>query len=306
VAAPILDIGGADSIDVHRHLRTLGRSGSGPGEFTVLAFAQVIRGDSIAAYDGRERRITVFDALGNLGRTVHVKALGYLRHIFGDGTAVAKRTEWPYFKPGVRRETATLLSISETGVLSDTITRILGSEVFTPVHLQYTEPRPLGKHLETAIGDSLVYVGTGDQYEIRAFTRDGILSGILRANVARERVTRRLRNEFIDRMIEGAIYEPRKHDVRALRSTDGAFPETLPAHGSLLVGVGGELWVQDYQVDPDSRSRWRAFGPDGGFLAVIDTPPNLSVMSIGLDWVLGVWRDRDDVERVRLYALTRP
>ncbi len=149
-------------------------------------------------------------------------------------------------KPGVRRETATLLSISETGVLSDTITRILGSEVFTPMHNQYTEPRPLGKRLETAIGDSLVYVGTGNQYDIRAFTRDGVLRRILRANVAPERVTRHLINEFLDRMIEGAIYEPRKDDLRALRSTEGADDGD---HHSRCDNDAGGRWLRSARVD---------------------------------------------------------
>ena len=50
---------------------------------------------------------------------------------------------------------------------------------------------------------------------------------------------------------EGAYAQPHKDDFRAF---DGVFPELPPAHSSLLVGVGNDLWVRDYKVDPNGGS----------------------------------------------------
>jgi hypothetical protein len=49
--------------------RSLGSAGEGPGEFRHLWFAVSYRGDSIVTHDGRMRRLTVFDAMGQVGRT---------------------------------------------------------------------------------------------------------------------------------------------------------------------------------------------------------------------------------------------
>ena len=46
-----------------------GTVGSGPGEFRQLHWAYPIRGDSIAAFDGELRRLTVFTAEGRYGRS---------------------------------------------------------------------------------------------------------------------------------------------------------------------------------------------------------------------------------------------
>ena len=288
-----------------RHLRTAGGRGSGPGEFQTLPLVQVIRGDSIAAFDGREGRITIFDHLGEVARTVRVAA-GYVRHILRDGASVTTVAAWPDFKPGVIRESVILLHVSQTGSLIDTIGRFPGSEFYEQQGARYLEYRPFGKRFETAVGDSLVYVGTGDRYEIRGISRDGTLRMLIRAQVPPERITPKRIDSRIARRIAMSSDPQRQEDLRRLRRIDDAFPKAMPAHGSLRAGVGGELWVQDYQADLDSPSRWRAFGPGGKLLATIDTPQSFSIMSIGIDWVAGVWRDALDVEHVRLYELIKP
>ena len=52
-----------------RHGFSTGREGEGPGEFIALEHATPYRGDSLAAFDFRTQRITIFDRDGELGRT---------------------------------------------------------------------------------------------------------------------------------------------------------------------------------------------------------------------------------------------
>jgi hypothetical protein len=47
------------------------------------------------------------------------------------------------------------------------------------------------------------------------------------------------------------------------------------------------------------------FAPDGEWLGTIALPDRLTVLEIGSDYVLGVWRDEFDVERVQLLTLER-
>lgn len=330
---PWLDIGGADSIDVYnlfwvrsvarvpsgeivvanggtseirifdhsgRYVRTIGRHGSGPGEFYVLTLAQVIRGDSIAAYDGRQGRITVFDYQGNVGRTdiIGLRGGGYLRHVFHDGAAVGKISNSVSIV-GVQRPLVALTCVSCSGTPVDTIARIQERELYTPPHKKYMVDRPLGKPLETAIADSLVYIGEGDKYEIRAFTRSGILRQVLRVGVDPVQVSQQHIDEFF---AQGAYAKPYKDDFRVF---DDVFPEFLPAHGSLLVGAGNELWVQDYKIDPYGRSRWHVFDSDFRQLATVETPERFELMNVGADWIAGVWKDQMDVEHVRVYGLAK-
>jgi len=51
------------------HLGTLGRMGEGAGEFRSLSHVAPWPGDSIVAWEQVARRISVFDSLGNFGRS---------------------------------------------------------------------------------------------------------------------------------------------------------------------------------------------------------------------------------------------
>ncbi len=50
---------------------------------------------------------------------------------------------------------------------------------------------------------------------------------------------------------------------------------------------------------------WTVFDGTGRLLATVRIPPDLAVRSVHGDYVLAVWRDPYDVERVRLYRLNK-
>ena len=58
---------------------------------------------------------------------------------------------------------------------------------------------------------------------------------------------------------------------------------------------------------PSSQSTtWDVFDPTGRWLGPVRMPTGLRITDIGSDYVLGVWRDADDVEHVRMYELVKP
>lgn len=68
----------------------------------------------------------------------------------------------------------------------------------------------------------------------------------------------------------------------------------------------GNLWVENYPAPGTSMNFWSVFDVEGFFLGRVTMPHEFSPLDIGPDYVLGLWRDEDDVEHVRMYELIEP
>ena len=84
------------------------------------------------------------------------------------------------------------------------------------------------------------------------------------------------------------------------------FPEHLPAYSAFVADAEGLLWIQDHPRPGAVEVTWRVFEANGVYVASVITPNSLRVFEIGGDYVLGLWRDEDEVEYVRLYGLVKP
>ena len=80
-------------------------------------------------------------------------------------------------------------------------------------------------------------------------------------------------------------------------------PEIMPVFSRLLVDDVGWLWAELHRFDVRQPMRWLVFGPDGEGLGSVDMPAGLAVRQIGRDFVVGVWRDENDVHYVRRHAV---
>ena len=83
------------------------------------------------------------------------------------------------------------------------------------------------------------------------------------------------------------------------------YPDTYPAFAEVAADPDGNLWVLDYSRPGDPSRRWTVFSPGGRALGSVETPPDLRVLEIGRDYLLGVGQDELDVEHVKLYRLER-
>ena len=52
-------------------------------------------------------------------------------------------------------------------------------------------------------------------------------------------------------------------------------------------------------------SRWSVFDAEGVWLTTVTMPANFRVFEIGEDYLLGLSRDDQEVEQVRVYALRK-
>jgi hypothetical protein len=84
------------------------------------------------------------------------------------------------------------------------------------------------------------------------------------------------------------------------------FAPRVPAHDiRMFVDPHAAIWIQHYQIDRDAPMAWSVVDSTGVLLGVVTTPARFAVHEVGADYVLGVWRDANERERVRMYGLRR-
>jgi len=82
-------------------------------------------------------------------------------------------------------------------------------------------------------------------------------------------------------------------------------PEHLPVYEDMVAGTDGEVWLRMIGADRDAPVQYLVLSPRGTPVARVTVPKAFMVMDVGRDYVLGVHRDDDGVERVKAYTLTR-
>jgi hypothetical protein len=163
---------------------------------------------------------------------------------------------------------------------------------------------PFARAAFLAVSGSEVWLGDSDRFRIERRAAGGeVLGAISRAwkgTPLRPGDVERHKRERLERIVEDSY---RQREERVLEEMP--FPGTAPAFGALLADDEGRVWVGDSPLSADSARKWSVFTPAGAEVATLRTPPGLEVMQAGDGFVLGKWKDEDDVERVRVYRITR-
>ncbi|MCK5651881.1 MAG: hypothetical protein KAJ42_10905, partial [Gemmatimonadetes bacterium] len=68
----------------------------------------------------------------------------------------------------------------------------------------------------------------------------------------------------------------------------------------------GYLWIEEYNALGNETPTYTILDPDGAVVGSLTLPTELTVLEIGADYLLGLYRDELEVEYVQLYRLTRP
>jgi hypothetical protein len=302
-------------------VRSFGGPGGGPGEFESLDALVAYRGDSIAAWDPRARRLTIVGADGGLGRAATVQGLtsvtARLRAALEDGSFVMQPTgtaaDYLGMRSGERRDSVSFLRLSPDGTVADTLARRAAREYVSARSGNLILQRPVlfGRDSYASAGSGRAFVGESDQFRIdvvdgrgaqlMSIRRPGPVRPVSREQLARareeaERGRERTRREIV-RMAGSEIPGPSGDEIPA-RST-------MPAFDRVLVDGLGYLWVRGFVVSSADAPEWSVFDPDGRWVARVRTPVDVEVYQVGPDWILGRGRDEMEVESVRLYRLDR-
>lgn len=297
-----------------KHAVTLGRRGSGPGEFEGLDRLWTVGGDTLIAYDAIQRRFTVFAPDGRVTATHPLPVVEgrpgatLLLGRFADGSVLVKAgaelsTDTP---EGLSRREA-VYARAAPGGSPRSLGRFFDGEAYYvrdgPGVSGYA--RPFAPTPQTAVGEDAFYYSAADAFEIRRFGPDGTLKTIFRKRQEPVAVTAEDVRKYREQMLEGTSGPDRARLERILASVP--FPDRKPAHGRMLLDTEGNLWVLETQADDDPRFRWSVFDPNGSWLGTVEVPAGVRVLEAGADYVLGVWYAPDTgVEEVRVYPLRKP
>jgi hypothetical protein len=294
------------------HRVTIGREGSGPGEFQRITGLLRMPADSIAVMDGGARRVTVLTPNGAIAREVvgspGTSVLGRRE----DGSWVAQSTAASPNRgigSGLVRSSVIYVTLgSGGGQVEDTLGQFPGNERVvriaesggTITSIQILTP-PFAKTPSFVTRGNDLIVGTQDAAEVRVYGPHGALRRIVRTGAAPQRVTSEVIEEYMKRRLARLPPEERAAVRKGVLATLTA--ELVPPYGAVAPDRSGNLWVQDYPGLTDDQ-RWTIYDADGALTARIVLPVRFTPHDIGEDWILGRELDDLDVEHVRLYAIT--
>ena len=300
-----------------RHLASTGREGGGPGEFRGLQWAGVGAGDTLLAWDAREKRLSVFSPEGALVRTVQPQGprgqFPLVAGVLADGSIVATDgISADGFKMGEYRESVPYHRFATDGRALGELGRFAGMEAFVmrmdrvilQDHVLFGRDggvQPAGREL---------LVTDSDRYEVRFLGLDRTLRRIVRRPHEPVRVKPSdVEAYFAARDGEAVEAGAAQTSVRRMRERQReVLPrrETFPAYGDARTDADGNLWVEQYPRPREVQPRWDVFDREGRWLAAVATPAGLKVHLVGPDWILGVATDEAGVEHVRLHLLEKP
>jgi hypothetical protein len=307
-----------------RHERSIGGRGSGPGEFQYVNLVGAGPGDTLWTWDEGLRRYSAFAPTGELLRSAVLEPFEERMPsppigVFLDGSLLASVTIQPPREPNPEpvHIIADYVRYDRAGSPVDHVVQLPRSEHF----LQQIAPQfgglaywslAFGRKTTVRVRGGHIFVGDGTSYEVRILDPTGVAEAIIRRSQAPLQVTAADIQAYGEAQL--APFDPEQGgsgDANARRRVERRvaempFPTHMPAYEGFLVDGGGGLWVDGYNRPGDATHRWDVFDAEGRWLGALTMPLRFSPLDIGSDYVLGLWRDADDVEHVRMYELVKP
>ncbi|MFC1791304.1 hypothetical protein ACFL0I_02410 [Gemmatimonadota bacterium] len=282
---------------------SLGREGFGPGEFKSPRLVKRLPGDSLIIHDGLNRRLSVVCDGKYVCAESPVATLGSVIGIAG-GFALAERPRGAAGGEGQLMDSVQYLSSRLNDSSFDVILMMEG----TPRQMGRVGggggslPVPLTRPPSAAVAESVLVLNNGRDAVLRIFDFHGLEQPGITLPIPLEPVTESEFRDVIEDRIQG-FPDQRQAAFRPLFEAMSS-PAHRPVIRRILIDRTGLIWAEREHVDRDLHS-WMVVDLQGRVLAEVTTPPRLTVEEIGVDYVLGVWRDPLDVEYVRMHRLSR-
>jgi hypothetical protein len=282
-----------------------GREGAGPNEFLSFRWLR-IRGDSLMVFDLQNQRLSILDQAGRFVRLVSVAGLGQrgfseVIGVFDNGSMLVATHEsaGDRLEPGMRQIFRRYNVLRPDTSVARLQPLFLGDEFVERIADGYIMmAMPFGRVAATAVaGNDWLYTA-GTEYRVEQFDEQGRLRSIYVYPQQPPAVTQQDLEAFLPERLRQSVDPPRLE--RIYRKMP--LPERMPAYRELITDRDGNIWAA---VHPGASTRrcWHVYQPTPKSFAVICLPNQFDLYDAGSDYVLGVVRDAEDVERVERYAL---
>ena len=274
-----------------RLIRTVGRRGSGPGEFSQTSHVCRLRGDSLLVFDFSDGRVSLWNSAGR-----HVRSFARPGRVLPDaclpnGTFVV-------------RAASSLKGVSGLEyrlVLADgTVLRRLAN--VPPLQIRF----PLVWSHAVLLTPRQFIWGDARSLELQFRSHDGRVERILRVAEPALSISVAEWAQVLERTVpRGASPSDRR---RLLAPPKGQSPPTrYPAFSTVRRDEQGRLWVGDY----DNSRRWTVFDSLGFLVGKAELPwPDTngvtSLAGFGRDYIIVRRRDADGAVHLSFHRFATP
>ena len=296
-------------------VRSVGRTGDGPGEFQSMIWAGRCRGDSLLVWDLRRRQATMVGASGAAARQFAVPTGDTAQPPYQFSCSPRGKIAYRSAPRPVRRAmnpqnpnivgvSAAVYAVSPDGAIAQRLGEIPAGEVVamvSPSGGRGAAPRPLGRSASIAALDDAVIIGSADSAFVTIWRADAqpgrhALPIVLRAPTQREF------DEAVQVLASMAPASMRQAMTQQLAAIPP--PERLPPISALYVDSEGLVWVQTTPAGAQTVA-FLVMGGDGRVVARAQVPAGVTVFEIGRDYLLGSYTDASDEMHVAVYRLRR-
>ncbi|MHB1194848.1 MAG: hypothetical protein ACYC6F_17615 [Longimicrobiales bacterium] len=278
-------------------VRTAGRGGEGPGEFTAPSWLGQCGPDQVFVWDYMQNQMAVIDSAGTVVRefTPHGNP-AWFRCSSGGRIAIAGQTlELP-------RSVSQVLATRFTARLW--LANADGDSVGGVGVLPMAEGWILGKQTQYAITDDRLYVGTADSAFLDVYDLGGVhISAIPLAITPRPPSEANIQ-AWLDKQWEVFQDTQYREQGKQMTRQRSKVPEHLPLYTGLALDPEGVIWVV-LSSPGDAETRFQAVSKDGTFLADLRIPEELELYEVGRDYLLGGIHHETGIPGIALYRIHR-
>ncbi len=292
-------------------MASAGGEGEGPGEFREVDALIGYRGDSLAVWDRRLGRVSIFSGDGHLGRIIRFiepNEWGYDNPVSStpDGGFLTIPLGYGLQQLNLRDgwHWAAAIITDQNGEARDTVGelplwRLEFDErgFWPPVHLHGP-----GRFFSASNGFGWCRTHEGQLWFLGF---EGTISRVLSFTGERVPLTKASLTKYLDGLQRTGL-DP--DSVELLRHVygEGALADEFPLLRSVFEDPDGMLWIQRFDPDPSSPQNLILLDPNSGWIGEADLPPGGSILEVGRRTMAIHWTNEWGYSRVQVHQLERP
>ena len=278
---------------VGRLVRTIGRQGSGPGEFRDPAWLGRCHGDSLFVWDRMLDRMSVLTSAGDFVRQFTIAASPIALRCGRSGVLAGLVITDPLVDPRMRADAGlTYGAVLVVGPSGAVLSRVDS--------LPILRNRPLGSIARLAAGDSTIVFGFPDSAKVTVYSHAGGALGSFHAGITGRTPTGANYEAAVEEILAG-LKSPSERVPFRKQFLAIPMPKAVPVFRDLLLDPLGRIWIVTSPLgDADTQIEVR--DTHGTKLADLTLPSDLSILDLTMRRLVGLSSDQSGNQRLVVYT----